>query len=152
MKNKTLIVLLFAAAALITCKREALPKVDANGKVELTVTADTVSYVFASFGCSLSEKANFAVERYGFCWDTLPGVTVAKQCCAFSNLFGTTFQKDVNGLKPNTKYYLKAYLEAGDATIYSKEVVLQTANAKPIVTTAEVNSVKANRAACRAMP
>ncbi|MCB9001260.1 MAG: fibrobacter succinogenes major paralogous domain-containing protein [Bacteroidales bacterium] len=128
MKNKTLIVLLFAAAALTTCKREELPKVDANGKVELTVTQNSVNGNSAMLTCNVSNIENYKVSQHGFCWNTTGNPTTSNAKTELWTLGGVRFSQTIENLIPATTYYVKAYIVIQNVTIYSKQTKITTTN------------------------
>jgi hypothetical protein len=151
MKHKITIafVLTFISIAIFwACKEEELPEVIGNIKVELTITEDSTSYIFAQLTCTLNETPKFTVENYGFCWDTIASVNIEKQSNSFNSLTSQNFQKNIESLKPNKTYYVKAYIQNGDVIIYSNELTIYTKDARPIVTTNDISTILANKAQC----
>jgi uncharacterized protein (TIGR02145 family) len=128
------------------CKEDDLPEVTGNNKIELTITEDSTSYVFAEITCALNQQPNFTIEQHGFCWDTIASVTTEKQTNNFGPLTSQTFQKNIESLLPNKTYYVKTYIQNGDVVIYSNELTIYTLDARPVVATNEVTNIKANRA------
>ncbi len=149
MKHKITIALIltFISIAIFwACKDEELPYVTGINKIELTITEDSTSYVFTEITCVLNKTPNFAIEQYGFCWDTIANVNIEKQTNNFSKLTSQTFQKNIESLLPNKTYYVKAYIQNGDVVIYSNELTIYTLDARPIVITSEITNILGNSA------
>lgn len=150
MKQKLTITLsiIFAATIIFfACNDEELPKITSINKIELTITEDTTSYIFAEIQCDLNQKPKFEIEQHGFCWDTVVNVNIENRF----NIFGTlpdiqSFTGSVDNLLPNKTYYIKGYIQNGDVIIYSNELTIQTLDARPIVTTSDITNILANSA------
>jgi len=150
MKQKVFIAISLIILGLIiifqACKDEELPEISGNKKIELTILKDSTSYVFAQLTCELNEIPSFAIENYGFCWDTIAQVTIEKQSNSYSNLSNQSFQKNIENLKPNKTYYVKGYIKSGDVVIYSNELTIKTLDARPVVSTNDITNILADRA------
>lgn len=149
MNRKTTIFLSFIFilnVILSACKDEELPQVSGNNKIELTISVDTVSYLFSEISCALNHSPNFEIEQHGFCWDTIPGVNIEKQHTSIGNLSNQNFTSNIEVLLPNKTYYAKAYMQNGDVVIYSNEIKIQTLDARPVVLTTDISNIKANQA------
>lgn len=86
----------------------------------------------------------------GFVWDTLPGPaidhsTVILQTDTFSTLYCT-----INGLKPNTTYYLEAFATNSAGTAYGNEkiIIVPPLPPVPIVYTDTIGNVTNTSARC----
>ncbi len=145
MKTKILIIVgIIAVMTLVffqACKEDTLPEVLGNSKIELTIRLDSTSYVFAELLCELSDFPTFKVEKYGFCWDTIAKVTVEKTLNQFENLSNQNFTNTINNLLPNKEYYVKGYIQSGAVVIYSNEISLNTLDARPAVSTADIDKI-----------
>jgi uncharacterized protein (TIGR02145 family) len=128
------------------CKEEDLPEIPSNNKIELTIIEDSTSYVFSEIICNFNQLPNFIIEQYGFCWDTLASVNIEKQSNALVNLTNLTFQETIEELLPNTTYYVKSYIQNGDIIIYSNELMVQTLDARPNVSTNDITNILAKSA------
>lgn len=128
------------------CQEDEPSKLEEINSISLTITEDTTSYVFSEITCTLNKQSNFEIDQYGFCWDTIAGVNVEKQNSSFGILIGQTFQKKVESLFPNKTYYVKAYIKISDVINYSNELIIQTMDAHPIVTTSEIINIQGNSA------
>ncbi|MDK2978299.1 MAG: hypothetical protein PWP52_1013 [Bacteroidales bacterium] len=149
MKQKltiTLSIILAATILFFACKEEELPKITSINKIELNITEDSISYVFAEIKCDLNQNPKFEIEQYGFCWDTVANVTIEKESNNFENLTSQSFTETIENLFPNKTYYVKAYIQNGDVIIYSNELTIQTLDARPIVTTTDISNITANSA------
>jgi len=142
----TILALLITICFLWTCNDDELPIYSGINKVELTITEDSISYVFSQIACELSLKPKFEIEQHGFCWDTIANTTIEKQKNSFGNLTNQNFQENIESLIPNKTYYVRAYIQNGDIVIYSNEINIQTLDARPVVTTSDVINIQANRA------
>ena len=149
MKQKITITLsiIFAATIIFfACQDEELPKVTGINKIELTLTEDSISYLFAQLQCDLNQNSKFVIEQYGFCWDTVANVTIEKEHNSFEELSSESFEENIENLLPNKTYYVKAYIQNGDVIIYSNELTIHTLDARPVVTTNDITNILANSA------
>jgi len=149
MKKWILLLLTFAALWIViiqACKDEELPEVTSINKIELTLTEDSTSYVFAQLKCDLNQNPKFEIEQYGFCWDTIANVTIEKENNSFENLTDQSFNATIESLLPQKTYYVKGYIQNGDVIIYSNELTIQTLDARPVVTTIDITNILANSA------
>jgi hypothetical protein len=79
-------------------------------------------------------SANTTITEYGFCFSETDKVTVET---AKKIVLGTTATDKqaittvISGLKPNTKYYARAYLTDAKQTNYSSQTEFTTANLQP---------------------
>lgn len=84
------------------------------------------------------------VSKHGHCWSTNPNCSVADLTTdlgAGSSTGG--FTSLLNGLQPETTYYVKAYCNDGKTTVYGSEINFTTASdARPALTTTPVTSIQ----------
>ncbi len=79
-------------------------------------------------------SANVAITEYGFCYDLTDKVTLetAKKVSLGSAAADKQAITTVlSGLKPSTKYYVRAFLTDAKQTIYSTQAEFTTANLQP---------------------
>lgn len=95
---------------------ETLPVTDIS-----SVSAICVGYV--------SDDGNTFVTERGFCWDTLTVPDLTKNYIVEGNDTGV-FECTITGLKPNTKYYVRAFATNSQGTSYGNEVSFTTEFAK----------------------
>jgi uncharacterized protein (TIGR02145 family) len=150
MKQKIIIILFLITITIslfwACSKDEELPKVTGINKIELTITEDTASYVFANIQCDLNQNPKFEIEQYGYCWDTIASVSIENENNSFENLTSQSFNETIENILPNKTYYVKAYIQNRDVIIYSNELTIQTRDARPIVTTKDISNILANSA------
>ena len=129
------------------CKDEELPKITSINKIELTLTEDSTSYVFAQLKCDLNQNPKFEIEQHGFCWDTTSNVNIEKQSSDFGSILDIrSFTENIENLLPNKTYYVKAYIQNGNVIIYSNELTIHTLDARPVVTTDNIINITGNSA------
>ena len=101
-----------------------LPVVGTTSVTEITATtAVATASVIADGGCSILSK--------GFCWSSespMPTVGHIKQAVDSAN---STFGANLTALKPNTKYYLRAYVENEVGMAYGEVIEFTTKKPDP---------------------
>jgi len=93
-----------------------------------TVTTSAVSSVTttsAISGGNVSANGSSAVTERGVCWDITSNPVVTGNHTVDGSGTGI-FTSNVNGLSPNTTYYLRAYAKNTQGVAYGNEVLFQT--------------------------
>lgn len=91
---------------------------------------------------TMVETGEGGVSQHGFCWSEEPGPEIEEDS---SSLLGPLLQagdfySDIQGLKQNTTYYIRAYAINGAGTAYGKQVMAMT-RLEPTVPTVETSLV-----------
>lgn len=118
-----------------------------------TVTTESVSeikYNSALLHGTVVSVGSDKITRYGFCWGEKSKPTIEDN---FSNLgdcsTAEAFESIANNLKPETKYYFRAYAENSVGLVYSEKTLSFTTTGLPSlpgVSTGSVENVTANTA------
>jgi len=92
-------------------KDALLPRIRLCGVEEVTATSLRPS-------CEMMYRGEPLVEEYGFTWDTSPHPVVTKN--KFPLYHRDRWDARIIGLKPATKYYVRAYCRNANGVTYSK--------------------------------
>ena len=84
--------------------------------------------------------------QHGYCWATTPNPTVSNtkvELGALSRSAESTisFSSDITGLTPNTRYYLRAYVQVAGEVFYSEQVIFNTLETSPFISANSVNNI-----------
>ncbi len=120
----TVIVIAFFSIFLVSCSKDLkgdqskLPTLVADTSVTIIGTTTPNAVIKANV---TSTGASQLTER-GVCYDTLPSPTVSKMVVKSDSATMGAFSLKLNGLGPNTKYYVRAYATNSSGTSYSNEI------------------------------
>lgn len=103
-------------------KDALLPKIRLVGVDEVMPTSMRAT-------CDVLYRGEPLLDEYGFVWGTTPKPTVAGQ--RFPLFHRDRFDTRILGLKPGTKYYVRAYVKNSAGLTYSKREIEVTTPAKP---------------------
>jgi hypothetical protein len=124
-----------------SCKKD-----NENPPIITTINASDITQTTVVSGGVVTNEGGSEVLVAGVCWDTSPALSVKSQHTNDGKGIGS-FLSSLNGLKPNTKYYIRAYAYNKAGTGYGNEISFTT---KPIVgatlTTAIVTSITSSSA------
>ncbi len=82
--------------------------------------------------------------EHGVCWNTIPFSTLAQSLDSTDEgAAGSAdvFTSNINGLTPDTRYYIRAYATNDVATVYGDQLTFTTLPKLPVVTTQAVSDV-----------
>ncbi len=119
---KGLVALLCFAMALTACKKKP--------EGEITVTTRPVTNITetsARGGGNVSYTGAFTIGAGGICYGEAPNPTVYDVYTDDSHGTGD-FVSEISNLKPNTKYYVRAYANTSSGLIYGNEESFTTKN------------------------
>ncbi len=119
------------------------PEVETSEVTAVTRTGATCGgEVFSDGGSGLIEQ--------GVCWSEMPGPTVLDDKLKDNSSGISVFKSVVTGLKPDTRYYIKAYATNEVGTSYGSEKNFKTPimPIPPTVTTAEITSLTSDGVTC----
>jgi len=119
------IYILFSLLILIGCSKPKEEPVLFN-KVDVKIDSSELlgeSTIIVN-GSVILEKDAWA-QKVGFCWNISSNPTIENDT-VMTNFKHGDFSFEIKGLKPNTKYYLRAYANSGNKVIYSDQIVFTT--------------------------
>ena len=97
-----------------------------NGVPTLTTSAASeIGVTWATCGGDISDDGGMEITERGICWSTTSNPTIEGDHGANGAGLGS-FTVNMNGLEPNTTYYVRAYATNGYTTAYSNEVSFRT--------------------------
>ncbi|OJJ16269.1 hypothetical protein BKI52_33790 [marine bacterium AO1-C] len=79
-------------------------------------------------GTLVDNPVNKNISRYGHCWDTLPNPTIVEDSFVTSTTDSLTpFVSVFGSLTPNTRYYVRSFVELSDGTVsYGENITFRT--------------------------
>jgi hypothetical protein len=113
---------------LSTCKKkDPAPTEPEQSPIPLLTTASVTSVTDSSgiAGGNVSSEGTAAIESIGICVDTIPSPTILKRLSIKGTALGS-FTIQLNKLKPNYKYYVRAYATNSNGIAYGNEVTFTT--------------------------
>ena len=97
-----------------------------NGVPTLTTSAASeIGTTWATCGGDISDDGGMEITERGICWSTDHNPTIAGNHGANGAGLGSFFV-NMNGLEPNTTYYVRAYATNSHTTAYGNEVFFKT--------------------------
>ncbi|GAB3428769.1 hypothetical protein [Niabella aquatica] len=111
-----------------------------------TTSVNGITSNTATSGGTVSYDGGSPVTARGVCWNISPNPTIANG----KTIDGTgtgLFESSINGLTPNTKYYVRAYATNANGTAYGEEVNFTTLGAPvPKLVTKAISDIDATSA------
>ncbi len=104
-------------------------KWQARAPIVLSLPASNITFESASANGSVIDLCFSNATEHGHCWSTSenPIITANPNITQLGNLSDTSsFTSLINGLIPNTTYYIKAYATNSYGTSYGKQIALNT--------------------------
>ncbi len=122
-------IVLFHVVILVTllgssCRKEENPSLGSVSTSEVENIRRSSANVY---GTAVAGKSD-TIIAVGFCWNTSGSPTVYDNF-SLSGVWPTEFSNTLQGLKPGTKYYLRAYLSCLSGVYYGNERVFKTMEA-----------------------
>ncbi len=113
----SLLILLYAFIINCSCtKKEDEAKVLINGVTDITTTSVKVAGEILDLGPGITD--------HGHIWSLIENPTIADSKTSLGPITNTgTFQSTIDGLTSNTIYFVRAYVIAGNKTIYSPTTI-----------------------------
>jgi len=113
-------------------------------ELKTTVVSSITSTTFSTGG-NITFDGNSTIIAHGVCWSKTTNPTINDSIT--SEGFGTgSYQSSVNGLDPQTTYYLRAYATNNYGTGYGNQLTISTLS--PPVKTSIVSGITASTAIC----
>jgi len=87
-----------------------------------------------------------SAAQHGYCWATTPNPTIDNMKIELGALNRSSegvfaFTSDITGLIPNTRYYLRAYVQVDGEVFYSEQVIFNTLATAPLISVNSVNNI-----------
>ena len=116
-----------------------------------TVVTDSVSSITKTSISAVGTVKNdggYAVTSRGFCWGLSSSPTITDNKTNNGFYIGS-FSSNIQGLTPNTTYYLRSYATNSIGTSYGNQIVFTTSNIYlPTVSTNSISSISNNSVTC----
>jgi len=114
---------------------QQLPQVSTQDVTDIGVDSATGNGTITDLGIP-------NLTQHGVCWDTAPtpDISNSKSEEGSASIAGA-FESKINGLAPDTTYFVRAYATNGAGTVYGNEVSFTTAPMFPTVTTHAVSDI-----------
>lgn len=117
------IALMLVSLAIVSIGCKKVDNNNQNHEVTLSLTTMEpydITQTSAMCGCEVIVSENFSLAELGICWDTVRNPTVN---CAhlFTNNWNGSFTCSLDGLEPNTEYYVRSYALLGVMYYYGDE-------------------------------
>jgi uncharacterized protein (TIGR02145 family) len=120
----------------------------AVGLPELTTAAVTsITDISAVSGGNITSDGGTFITAKGVCWSTSQYPDIGDNHTNDGSGSGT-FVSSINGLTPNTQYYVRAYATNSAGTSYGNQVSFITIAGLPEVTTSSVSAITEVSASC----
>lgn len=118
--NTFAFIILVSLVALIACDKGDI--IVATGEVtDVLPTTATVSGNVLSVGDG--------IKQYGHCYSKTPGSTIADSKTEYYAAIGNgTYTSFLQGLEPDTRYYVKAYGRRDNTVAYGSEISFMTSS------------------------
>ena len=94
-----------------------------------TAPAKNITATSAESGYTLTNAIG-KVSRHGICLNNKPNPTTSGATFTGENTSGSVFTVQLTGLRPATKFYIRAYATTGTNTIYGNELSFTTSSGK----------------------
>lgn len=105
-----------------------------------TAAASSITPTTATSGGNVTSNGGSTITAKGVCWSTSANPTIANAHKGDSSAVNT-FSTIINGLSPNTLYYVRAYATNHIGTAYGNQVSFTTTNPVPTVLTNTVTNI-----------
>ncbi len=119
----------------------------ASSNAVATAMPTDITAVSAVVGGMVMLPEGTQVFLRGVCWGTAPSPDIDGDHTTEETGIGI-FSSTLEGLTPNTTYYLRSYVVYDHGLAYGNELSFTTLSGIPVVTTAEVTNVTATTATC----
>ncbi len=121
-------------------ERKTITTFDYSLPVVTTAMVSEVGHDSAICGGEVTDDGGSEVTARGLCWGQQPNPSLSDHHSVDSCGTGP-FTHLITGLKPDTKYYVKAYATNEKGVSFGNERVFTTASMKPTVKTVEVTDI-----------
>lgn len=129
MKDKSnLTFIFFLTLIIVSCTKKST---DNNNNISSTLPIISTTIISgittnsSNSGGSITSDGGSSITARGVCWSTSSGPTISNNKSTDGTGIGT-YTSLINGLTPNTKYYVKAYATNSVGTAYGNEINFTT--------------------------
>ena len=131
----------------VSCETSLIesPK-ELSSKIEFSkISINNVSYRSALILTEITETYGLQIEQHGHCWSINENPNLNDSISELGVLTSKSYQSNLSNLKPNTTYYIKAYVKFGDIILYSEsQSTLTTVEVGfPIIATNDILNITA---------
>lgn len=107
---------------LISCEKNPEPPDGKSNKIVFSTISCDESYRSAIITCGIDNTCGNYFSQHGFCWDISSGPDLSSNKIELGELINQgNFSGTLTLLEPNTKYYVRAYANSNNLTVYSNE-------------------------------
>jgi outer membrane protein assembly factor BamB len=92
----------------------------------ITLQASSITYTRAASGGQITQQGTDSLLEKGICYSIADAPTIADSL-VISNSISDTFNCALNGLSPNTAFYIRAFVKTAKGTFYGNQVTFKTA-------------------------
>jgi hypothetical protein len=130
-KMYAIIVIAFFSMFLVSCSKDDTDVPDPNNNKGLPVLTnatitDSSEKNRPVISAEITSDGGSQITQHGISYDTMPNPTIDKQKRESDSAKVGVFSFKLGGLKPNTKYYARAYATNSTGTGYSNQVEFST--------------------------
>ena len=126
MKSTKFTLIFILGIALFSCKKDPADSPDNRAEVMVTTNAPSlITLTTAISGGVITTSDSTVIAEKGICFSTANNPTLQNNI-VISNSVHTNFVCNINGLAPNTTYFLKAYAKTSSETIYGNQQMFKT--------------------------
>ncbi len=109
-------------------------------EVQTAAVSETATMSFVCGGTVIGDGGAPVIAR-GVCWSTGSGPTVDLPTKTIDGSGLGSFTSSINGLLPNTTYYIRAYATNLAGTAYGNQITATTLTAKPSLATTQASEI-----------
>lgn len=125
-KNFSLIIITaLISVCFVNCQKETANII--NEKIVISnTTISNVTQIRATIGAKITSNGGDPITERGVCYDTVPNPTISSTKTKYDSTSADSFSIRIVQLKPNKKYYARAYATNSKGTGYGEEVTFTT--------------------------
>ena len=130
-----LVLFSIVSVLLISCEKDIDPPVGTSNKIVFSTISCDESYRSAIITCGIENTGENTISQHGLCWNTSsePDISSNKIELGILEEAGN-FSGTLTLLEPNAKYYVRAYVNSNNLTVYSNELSFTTLDVHGTVT------------------
>lgn len=121
-------------------KDPTLPVLSTEEALEVTINSAEINGI-------ITDDGGAEITARGFCWSMVSAPSIDDEKIPAGTGTGE-FSGTLDGLEPNTRYYVRAFAENMVGIAYGNEVTFLTSMAPPAVTTGQISNIAAETATC----
>jgi hypothetical protein len=125
----TLLLIAGLLALFTNCQKQVNNNLNESIKIENT-RVSAVIQIRATVRAKITSDGGSPITERGVCFDTVPNPTITSKKQVADSVAADSFLVRLRGLKPNQKYYVKAYARNNNGVGYGEEVSFTTRGIK----------------------